>query len=109
VPCDNFRLPSRTREWTIVVAACALAGAILIAAAALMDYWVQLRDSPRILSGFLPKDLRGSEEDRAKILELKAEGRSIRQIAAAMKCPRATIARALARRAAAAALEGQRR
>ncbi len=41
-----------------------------------------------------------TDEDRAKVLALKSEGRSIRQIAAAMRCPRATIARALRPRAA---------
>jgi DNA invertase Pin-like site-specific DNA recombinase len=40
-----------------------------------------------------------SEEDCAKISALKAEGRSLRQIAVALKVPRATIARALARAA----------
>jgi DNA invertase Pin-like site-specific DNA recombinase len=35
------------------------------------------------------------DEDRAKILDLKADGRSIRQIAVALKVPRATVGRAI--------------
>jgi DNA invertase Pin-like site-specific DNA recombinase len=40
------------------------------------------------------------EEDREQIQAMKLAGRSIRQIAAAVKCPRATVARALRPKAA---------
>jgi DNA invertase Pin-like site-specific DNA recombinase len=38
---------------------------------------------------------RFTDEDRAKLLALRREGRSIRQIAVALKVPRSTVARAL--------------
>jgi len=41
-----------------------------------------------------------SQADLEQIQAMKSAGRSIRQIAAAVKCPRATVARALRRRAA---------
>jgi DNA invertase Pin-like site-specific DNA recombinase len=47
-----------------------------------------------------PRRLKDAE--REKVLALKSEGRSVRQIAVALKCPRATVARVLKAKEAAA-------
>ncbi len=93
---DGFDLTGPAAEVVLAV----LAWAAKVERLAINERISAARERIEATGGRWGRPRRLSEADRDQIKAMKLAGRSIRQIAVAMRCPRATIARALGPKAA---------